>query len=325
MEEIVEDTEIVDKKHISMHGWYTGRIPPQAGRLAVITGGTSGLGFETALKLAQGCVDVILAGRDEAKGREALGQLRPMAPHALIRFEMLDLARQDSVAAFAERLAKWNRPVDLLINNAGVMALPKRETTADGFEMQLATNYLGHFALTGRLLPLLRQGRRPRVVQVSSLGHRYGSIHFDDLHGERGYGPWAAYCQSKLAALMFALELQRRSVLYGWGLQSNAAHPGYSRRDRVAGAFGAGNLLTWLNRRLGEFVGQSAADGAQSALLAATSPNAQPGEYYGPRGFLELAGQPAQAAVGKRALDRDVAKRLWEVSEQLTGVRWPVD
>ena len=167
-----------------MQGSVTGKIPPQAGRLAVVTGGTSGLGFEIALNLAQGCVDVILAGRDEAKGHEALGRLRPLAPQALVRFEVLDLARQDSIAAFAQRLEKRNRPVDLLINNAGVMALPRREVTADGFEMQLATNYLGHFALTGLLLPLLRQGRRSRVVQVSSLAHRYGSIHFDDLHGQ---------------------------------------------------------------------------------------------------------------------------------------------
>ena len=308
-----------------MQGWATGKIPPQAGRLAVVTGGTGGLGFETALKLAQGCVDVILAGRDEAKGREALGKLRPLAPQALVRFEVLDLAQQDSVAAFVQRLVNWNRPVDLLINNANVMALPKRQVTADGFEMQLATNYLGHFALTGRLLPLLRQGRRPRVVQVSSLAHRYGTIHFDDLHGERSYGPWAAYCQSKLAALMFALELQRRSGLYGWGLQSNAVHPGYSKRGLVGNSPGERTLLRWLSRGLGEIVGQSAADGALPAVLAATSPDAQPGGYYGPRGFLELAGMPAQAVVAKRARDRDVAKRLWEVSEELTGVRWPVE
>jgi NAD(P)-dependent dehydrogenase (short-subunit alcohol dehydrogenase family) len=300
------------------------KIPPQAGRLAVVTGGTSGLGFETALKLAQGCVDVILAGRDEAKGREALGILRLQAPQALVRFEVLDLTRQDSVAAFAQRLAQRNRPVDLLINNANVMALPKREVTADGFELQLATNYLGHFALTGRLLPLLRQGRRPRVVQVSSLAHRYGTIRFEDLHGERSYKGWTAYCQSKLAALVFALELQRRSGLYGWGLQSNAVHPGYSKAGLVGNAPGQLTLLRWLSRGLGEIVGQSAADGARSALLAATSPDAQPGGYYGPRGFLELAGLPAQAIVAKRARDRDLAKKLWEVSEQLTGVHWPV-
>jgi len=307
-----------------MQGSVTGKIPPQAGRLAVVTGGTSGLGFEIALNLAQGCVDVILAGRDEAKGHEALGRLRPLAPQALVRFEVLDLARQDSIAAFAQRLEKRNRPVDLLINNAGVMALPRREVTADGFEMQLATNYLGHFALTGLLLPLLRQGRRSRVVQVSSLAHRYGSIHFDDLHGQRSYGSWAAYCQSKLAALVFALELQRRSALYKWGLQSNAVHPGYSKTGLVGNAPGTRTLLTWLGRGLGEIVGQSVADGAQAALLAATSPDAQPGAYYGPRGFLELAGQPAYAVVAKRARDKDLAKRLWEVSEQLTGVHWPV-
>ena len=175
--------------------------------MAVVTGATGGLGYELALALAQGCADVVLAGRDESKGRAAENQIRLLAPNALVRFEKLDLARLSSVATFAGRLRSSGRPVDILVNNAGVMALPKRLLTVDGFEMQLGTNYLGHFALTALLLPLLRDGRTRRVVQMSSLAHRFGEIRFDDLQGERSYSPWGAYAQSKLASLLFAREL----------------------------------------------------------------------------------------------------------------------
>jgi len=265
---------------------------------------------------------VIIAGRDEASGREALGKIRPQAPHALVRFERLDLANLASVADFAGRLVLADRPVDLLVNNAGVMALPKRLVTVDGFEMQLGTNYLGHFALSGLMLPLLRRTKWPRVVQVTSLLHRYGSIRFSDLNGERRYRPWAAYAQSKLAALLFAGELQRRSDSHGWGLMSTAVHPGYAQTELIANGRGRRSLLTRLSRTLGMSVSQSAADGARPAVFAATSVDAQAGGFYGPSGFLELTGPPAAALAASRARDRDVARRLWEVSEELTGVRW---
>ena len=293
--------------------------------MAVVTGATGGLGYELALALAQGCADVVLAGRDESKGRAAENQIRLLAPNALVRFEKLDLARLSSVATFAGRLRSSGRPVDILVNNAGVMALPKRLLTVDGFEMQLGTNYLGHFALTALLLPLLRDGRTRRVVQMSSLAHRFGEIRFDDLQGERSYSPWGAYAQSKLASLLFARELQRQSDAHGWNLLSSAVHPGFARTNLIANGPGTRSAAARLSRWLGRALGQSAESGAQAAVFAATSDDVQPGGFYGPAGMLELTGPPMAAHVAKRAMQEDVAARLWQVSEQLTGVRWPED
>jgi NAD(P)-dependent dehydrogenase (short-subunit alcohol dehydrogenase family) len=289
-----------------------------AGRLAVVTGATGGLGYEIALGLALGCTDIVLAARDEAKGRAAAGKIRSLAPRALVRFEKLDLANLASITAFASRLAALGRPLDLLVNNAGVMALPMRSITKDGFETQFGTNYLGHFALTGKLLPLLRMSKWPRVVQVSSLAHLCGKIRFDDLQGELRYKPWAAYCQSKLALLLFARELQRKSNTHGWGVLSSAVHPGLARTNLFENGPGARSVLALLSR----FVNQPAADGALPALFAATSAAVEPGGFYGPRGLFGLAGPPAPARISKRAQDEDVAQRLWQMSEQLTGVRW---
>jgi NAD(P)-dependent dehydrogenase (short-subunit alcohol dehydrogenase family) len=307
---------------MSLEDWIAGSMPPQTGRLAVVTGGTSGLGFEIALSLAKGGADVVVAGPDEAQGRAAAAKIRAVAPIALVRFEKLDLADLASTSAFADRLVTGGHPVDLLINNAGVMALPERRLTADGFEMQFGTNYLGHFALTGQLLPLLRQSVSARVVQVSSLAHRFGQIHFGDLQGERHYGPWSAYCQSKLALLLFARELQWQSDARGWGLLSCAVHPGYARTDLFDNGPGAKSLLARLNRSVGRLLSQSAADGALPALFAASSASAEPGGFYGPGGLFELTGSPAAAHVSERALDPAVAQRLWKVSQQLTGVKW---
>jgi NAD(P)-dependent dehydrogenase (short-subunit alcohol dehydrogenase family) len=289
-----------------------------------VTGAAGGIGYETALALATGCVDVIVAGPDSARGREALSKIRPLAPQSLVRFEVLDLASLDSVAAFANRLAAENRPLDLLINNAEVKPRSARQVTADGFEMQFASNYLGHFALTGLLLPLLLRSRGARVVQVSSLAHRFGDIHFDDLNGERGYRPWVAYSQSKLASLLFAFELQRQSDAHRWGLMSSAAHPGYTEQEPAPDSLGAGGLLSRLRRPLGTLAGHSAAKGALPVLFAATSDDARPGRYYGPGGFLELAGPPSPAYIAGQARDQEAGRRLWQISEQLTGVRWPV-
>lgn len=303
----------------------SGEIPPQTGRLAVVTGATGGLGYELARLLAQSCADVILAGRDEAKGREAARRIRALAPNALVRFEKLDLARLSSIATFAGKLRAQGLPVDILVNNAGVMALPDRHLTVDGFEMQLGTNYLGHFALTALLLPLLKASRKRRVVQMSSLAHRIGQIRFDDLHGKWNYRPWAAYSQSKLAALLFARELQRQSDLHGWRLVSTAVHPGLARTNLVTNGPGPRSLTAWLSRPLGRALGQSAENGAQPAVFAATSDDVRPGGFYGPAGMLELTGPPMPARVARHALQEDVARRLWQVSEQLTGVRWPVE
>jgi NAD(P)-dependent dehydrogenase (short-subunit alcohol dehydrogenase family) len=303
-----------------MTDWSAADIPPLNGRTAVITGATGGLGYETALALAGAGAEVIVTGRNEAKGRQALQNIRNQFPDAKIAYENLDLAKLSSVADFAARFAASHGSLDLLINNAGVMSLPVRQATSDGFEMQLGTNYLGHYALTAHLLALLRRGHQPRVVNLSSLAHRSGKIDFDDLHGLRSYSPWKAYTQSKLAMLMFALELQRRSDAAGWGLMSNAAHPGFARTDLIANGPGASGLLWHVSRLLQPYVSHSAAEGALPTLFATTSPQAKAGGYYGPNGFYEMKGQPAPAKIMPQAKDAAVAARLWDVSAMLTGV-----
>jgi NAD(P)-dependent dehydrogenase (short-subunit alcohol dehydrogenase family) len=308
--------------------WTTRDIPPQQGRTAVITGATGGLGLETALALAKAGAEVVLTGRNAGKGAAALETIRAAHPGADIRYDHLDLASLASVQAFAERFSAQNDALDLLVNNAGVMMPPTRHVTQDGFELQFGANYLGHFFLTAQLLPLLRKGERTRVVNLSSGAHRIqAAIHFDDLQWQRRYRPWQAYAQSKLAMLMFAFELQRRSDALGWGLLSNAAHPGYARTGLQSAGPGLGRNAPSLTERLSELIGplisQSAADGALPTLFAATAPEARPGGYYGPQGFVELKGPVGEAIIGKEAGDNAVAARLWAVSEQLTGVHWP--
>ena len=303
-----------------MTDWTTADIPPLNGKTAVITGATGGLGYETALALAGAGAVVVLTGRNDAKGRNAIQSIRTQFPDAKVSYETLDLASLASVAEFVARFVAAYPSLDLLINNAGVMALPQRQTTVDGFEMQFGTNYLGHYALTARLLPWLRRGHQPRVVNLSSLAHRSGTINLDDLQSTRSYVPWKAYSQSKLAMLMFALELQRRSDAAGWGLMSNAAHPGYARTDLIANGPGAGGLLWQINKSLQPLVSHSAAEGALPTLFAATSPQAEPGGYYGPNWFYELKGPPVPAKIMPQAKDAAVAARLWDVSAALTGV-----
>lgn len=298
-------------------------VPPQTGRCAVITGATGGLGYETALALSAAGAQVILTGRNDAKGQAALDRIRAQHPGAQIGYEPLDLASLSSIAAFADRFAARYDSLDLLINNAGVMAYPKRKLTADGFEAQFGTNHLGHFALTARLLPLLRRDSSPRLVTVSSLAHRSGQMHFDDLQSERRYSPWSAYCQSKLANLLFAFEFQRRSEAEGWGILSAAAHPGYARTELIANGPGRSNpLQNLLATLLRPTMSHSSAAGAQPTLVAATSPAVDPASYFGPSGFYELKGPPALAHIASQARDEAAARQLWEVSEELTGVKF---
>ncbi|MCK0208049.1 SDR family oxidoreductase [Starkeya koreensis] len=305
-----------------MAGWSFSDIPSQQGRRAVVTG-TGGLGYETALALARAGAEVTLAGRNPEKGADSVSRIRADVPAARIGFERLDLASLASVEDFAGRLLAESTSLDLLVNNAGVMTPPSRQATSDGFELQFGTNYLGHFALTGRLLPLLSKARAPRVVNLSSLAHRGGALHFDDLQWERSYRPWAAYGQSKLAMLMFAFELQRRSDAGGWGLMSNAAHPGYARTELIANGPGTDRWLFKLTGFIRPFASQSAAEGALPTLFAATAPEARGGAYYGPDGFYELKGPPKPAKAMPQAQDRKAAAKLWEVSERLTGVSFP--
>jgi NAD(P)-dependent dehydrogenase (short-subunit alcohol dehydrogenase family) len=311
-----------DMASTSNRPWGLRDIPSQQGKIAVVTGATGGLGYETALGLALAGAEVVLAGRNDMKGADALTRLRTDAPRAVARFERVDLADLDSIHGFADRLLARGKPIQILVNNAAVMATPGRETTANGFELQLGTNYLSHFALTARLLPILRAQEHARVVNVSSGAHLYGKINFDDLQSERKYSAWGAYCQSKLAMLMFALELQRRSDANGWGLLSNAAHPGYARTDLIANGPGNNSTMGWMHKSIGKLMSHSAAAGALPILFAATAPEARPAGYYGPNGFMEAKGAVAPAGISKRAQDVEVAQRLWDVSGRLTGVAW---
>lgn len=299
--------------------WTAADIPSQKGRSAIVTG-TGGLGYETALELAKNGAEVILAGRNSTKGTEAVKKILHSHPSSNIRFEELDLASLASVKSFSDRMLKSRQSLELLINNAGVMTPPTRKTTKDGFELQFGTNYLAHFALTARLLPLLLKGKKPRVVQLSSVAHRSGTIHFDDLQFERQYHASKAYAQSKIAMILFALELQRHSDSSGWGLLSIPVHPGISRTDLLLNGAGPNSLPGMTRRLLGSVLFQPAAQGALPTLFAATSPNAKAGTYYGPGGLGETRGYPQPGKIAPQALDRTVSSRLWEVSQQLAQV-----
>jgi NAD(P)-dependent dehydrogenase (short-subunit alcohol dehydrogenase family) len=303
-----------------MARWTVQDIPSQTGKLAIITGSTGGLGYETALGLARADAAVVLAGRNHDKGGIAVEKILGVTPKAKVRFEMLDLASLASIRGFAEKMLAQARPLDMLINNAGVMALPTRRLTADGFELQFGTNHLGHFALAGLLLPLLKSAVAARVTTVSSLAHQGGRIDFDNLQGERGYNLWTAYQQSKLANLLFALELQRRSDSNQWNVISNAAHPGYARTELISNGLGKVVQMP-LNLVLRPF-NQSSVKGALPILFAVTSSDAVPMGYYGPDGMFELKGYVAPAAVSHNAKDEAAARRLWEISEKLTGVEY---
>lgn len=303
-----------------MTRWTHSDIPSQDGRVAIVTG-TGGLGYETALALARAGAEVILAGRNADKGFDALRRIRDAATHAIVSFELLDLADLASITAFAERLGLQRDRIDLLVNNAGVMAPPRRKVTADGFELQLGTNYLGHFALTGRLLPLLCNGRDTRVISLSSVAAPSGRIDFADLNAKKRYKAFEVYAQSKLACLMFALELQRRAEAAGWPMRSMAAHPGISRTGLLHN--GMGRLsVHGLVRSVLPFLFQPAAQGALPTLYAATAPQAEGGAYYGPDSWAGIRGYPTSAKVPQQAHDDAVAKRLWSESEVMSGIRF---
>jgi len=303
--------------------WTLDDIPDLRGKFAVVTGANSGLGLHTAAALAGKGARVLLACRDAAKAEAAMQQIRAQAPSAQLEFLALDLADLASVRQFAATLLQREPRLDLLCNNAGVMALPCRKTR-DGFEMQVGTNHLGHFALTGLLLPLLQQTPGSRVVTVSSLAHHLGRIRLDDLNWERGYSKWPAYAQSKLANLMFALELGRRLQKAGSTTLSLAAHPGYAATNlQFAGPAMENSALGRLGMQLGNaLLSQPAEAGAWPTLRAATAADARNGEFYGPRGFQQLRGAPGRCRYNPRAADESVAAQLWSLSERLTDVRY---
>jgi NAD(P)-dependent dehydrogenase (short-subunit alcohol dehydrogenase family) len=297
-------------------------IASQSGRLAIVTGANSGIGYYTALELARAGAQVILACRSDAKGIAAAAKIQAALPGALVKFEKLDLGSLTSVHDFAARMKASYGALDILVNNAGLMAPPSRQVTADGFERQLGVNFLGHFALTSLLLPLLMKAPSPRVVQLSSIAHRQGRINFDDLQAAKRYSAWSVYNQSKLAMLLFATELQRRSDAGGWGITSVAAHPGVARTELMANGPGANSPADFGLKLVGPLISHSGADGAWPSLLAATAPDVTPGGYYGPTGFMELRGPAGVAKPAKQGRDVDVARRLWEVAEELTGQKF---
>ncbi|MEJ0093875.1 MAG: oxidoreductase [Methylocella sp.] len=303
-----------------MYKWTDANMPRQDGKLAVVTG-TGGPGYETALSLAKAGATVVLAGRNRAKGDESVARIAKAVPQAAIAFGQVDLADLASIKTFADAYSQQHQRLDFLINNAGVMTPPKRRETADGFELQFGTNYLGHFALTGRLLPLIRASSKPVIVNVSSLAHRQGAIHFDDLQWTKRYRTWASYAQSKIAMLMFAFELDRRARKAHWKLRANAAHPGFARTELIANGPGETGVLAGISKRiLKPLLSHSAHDGALPTLFAATSEQAISGGYYGPDGFYELKGTVKDAYVLPAARDQEAGRRLWTVSEELTGV-----
>jgi NAD(P)-dependent dehydrogenase (short-subunit alcohol dehydrogenase family) len=299
--------------------WTAADVPDQSGRVAIVTGANSGLGYDTAAVLADKGAHVVLAVRNLDKGKEAADQIRSKSASADVVVQQLDLTSLDSVRKTADELRAAYPRIDLLINNAGVMYVPTRETTKDGFEMHFGTNHLGHFALTGQLLDNMLPVEGSRVVSISSVGHRIlARIHFDDLQLERKYNRVEAYGQSKLANLLFIYELQRRLDAKGTPTIAAAAHPGVADTE----------LMRHLPGFIPDFVWrpftQPAAMGALPTLRAATDPRVRGGQYYGPGGIGELQGNPKLVGSSAQSHDEDIARRLWTVSEELTGVTYPV-
>lgn len=312
--------------------WTIADIPSQAGKRVLITGANSGIGYHTAFTLARKGADVIFACRDRRRGEAALRRLMDEAP-GTTKLAILDLASLDSIREFAERELEQCRPIDVIINNAGVMCPPRRQQTADGFELQFGTNVLGHFALTGLLLPALQQAaaesaQPPRIVTIASIAHKKGSLDFADLQCTKSYSPWKSYRQSKLANLMLALEMDRRLRSIYSDILSVAAHPGVANTN----LFQTGQrpaLETVIRKCMGHLIGaflNTDAEGALPTLYAATAPAVTGGGYYGPQGFQEMCGEEIGAAeIAPQALDRAAAARLWETCEELTGVRYLCD
>ena len=309
--------------NIETMSWTTADIPDLTGRNAVVTGANSGLGLQIALGLASHGAHVVLACRDTLRGDAAAARIHGDVADAELEIARLDLADLASVRGFADWYTEHHEGLDVLVNNAGVMALPRR-LTADGFEMQFGTNHLGHFALTGLLMPKLLERPGARVVTMSSGAHQMGHIRFENLKGERYYQRWLAYSQSKLANLLFAFELARRATLADLDLTSAGAHPGYAATNLQ---FQAGQMEdSGLKQRVwgaaNKLFAQSDAQGALPALYAATMPDVTGGEYFGPDGMGGTRGNPARAHATKTARNPELARRLWDVSEDLTGVRY---
>jgi NAD(P)-dependent dehydrogenase (short-subunit alcohol dehydrogenase family) len=305
--------------------WTADQIPDLSGKTIIVTGGNSGIGYEAARQLARKRALVVLACRDLDKAQAAIDGIRSADVGANVEAMALDLASLASVRTFADAFRARHQQLHVLCNNAGVMALPYRKT-ADGFEMQFGTNHLGHFALTGLLIDRLLATPGARVVTVSSGAHRMGKIRFEDLHWERGYRKWLAYGQSKLANLLFTYELQRRLDAAGAKVLSVACHPGYAATNlQLAGPRMAGSsLMESVSDMANRVFAQNAAMGALPTLYAATAADVGPGDYIGPDSLGELWGHPRKVSSNARSRDRAAAQRLWDISERITGVTYPL-
>lgn len=301
--------------------WSLRDIPPMEGATALVTGANSGLGRIVARELGAAGALVVLACRDPERGARALEELTVAEPAGSFELLELDLGSLDSVAQAASRFVAAHERLDLLVNNAGVMIPPYR-LTEDGFELQLGTNHLGHFALTARVSEALYRSPEPRVVNVSSTAHRTGRINFQDINSERRYSRWGAYSQSKLANLLFTFELQRRAIDAGWNLVALAAHPGYAATNLQFAGIGleANPAMGTVNRIANRVFAQSDEAGALPLLYAAVSPDAPPGAFIGPDGPFEMRGSPTLVEPIEAARDEIAARRLWELSEELTGI-----
>ncbi|MCV7282806.1 SDR family NAD(P)-dependent oxidoreductase [Mycolicibacterium flavescens] len=299
--------------------WTAADVPDQSGRTAVVTGANSGLGYDTAAVLADRGAQVVLAVRNLDKGNEALDRIKKASPHAVVSVQKLDLSSLDSVRNAADEIRAAHPRIDLLINNAGLMYVPDRELTADGFEMQFGTNHLGHFALTGLLLDHLLAVEGSRIVTVSSVGHRIRArIRFEDPHFETGYNRFQAYGQSKLANLLFTYELQRRLSGRGAPTIATAAHPGFSDTELMRYIPVVVPDIVW------KIFTQPADQGALPTLRAATDPGVEGGQYYGPDGIGEIKGHPKVVASSAQSHNEDIQRRLWTMSEELTGITYPL-
>ncbi|MFI5912036.1 SDR family oxidoreductase [Dactylosporangium sp. NPDC051541] len=300
-------------------------VPDLTGKLAVVTGASDGVGLGLATRLAAAGAEVILPVRNQGKGQQAITKIRQRYSQAVVSLRELDLSSLASVAALGTALRAENRPIHILINNAGVMTPPARQTTADGFELQFGTNYLSHFALVGHLLPLLRAGRA-RVTSQLSIAARTGTINWADLNWERSYDGMKAYGQSKIAFGLFGLELERRSTTENWGISSNIAHPGVAATNLLKAQPGMGRPQATVGGRLIQAMGSrgilvgTPETAALPALYAATSPEARGGRMYGPGGFQHLAGAPAEQPVYAPLRSEEDARRIWDLSESLTHV-----
>ena len=305
---------------MARQGWTAAAMPQQAGKTVLVTGANSGVGFQAARELARQGARVMLGVRDATKGEVARNRILAEQPQAQVSIVPLDMASLASIRNFAGEFVASGGQLDVLVNNAGVMAMPKREQTPDGFERQFGTNHLGHFALTGLLMPALLRAPSPRVVTVASLAHRNGKMEWDNLQGEKSYSPWGAYNMSKLANILFARELDRRAREVHSKLMSVAVHPGISRTNIAAPGT---DFKSRMARLIGPILFQNDEMGALPTLYAATAAEVQGGQYIGPGGSGEMGGYPKVVQPRPQALDDQAGRRLWNVSEQLTGVVYP--